>query len=92
MVSFQRIPKFISNHVNNDLASALAGNTISLVARFLCAPYLQSGELVELFPELPRKQWTGYVYRPQRSVPPPRVKLVFDLLAEILAGKLSDKG
>lgn len=85
-------PKFISNHVNNDLASALAGNTISLVARFLCAPNLQSGELVELFPELPRKQWTGYVYRPQRSVTHPRVKLVFDLLAEILAGKLNDNG
>ncbi|MBN6066568.1 LysR family transcriptional regulator [Aggregatibacter actinomycetemcomitans] len=84
-------PRFTGNHVNDDLASALAGNTIALVARFLCKPYLARGKLVELFPELPRKQWTAYVYRPQRSVTHPRVKLVFDWLAEILAEKLGEK-
>lgn len=81
-------PKFTGNHINDDLASVLAGNTISLVARFLCEPYFKSGELVELFPGLPRKQWTAYVYRPQRNVTHPRVKLVFDWLVEILVEKL----
>lgn len=82
-------PRFTGNHVNDDLASALAGNTISLVARFLCAPYLESGELVELLPELPRRQWMAYVYRPQRSITHPRVKRVFDWLVEIMDGKLN---
>ncbi|WP_373746260.1 hypothetical protein [Neisseria dentiae] len=57
----------------------------ALLARLLCREHLQSGALVELFADAPRKQWTAYVYRPQRNITHPRVKRVFDLLAQCLA-------
>jgi DNA-binding transcriptional LysR family regulator len=57
-------------------------------ARVMCHPYLAGGELIELFPDMPRKQWTAYIYRPQRNITPPRVKLVFDLLGDILKERL----
>lgn len=81
-------PKFISNAMGNELITALHGQAFACLPRLMCRPYLQSGELVELFPEMERKQWIAYVYRPSRNVVHPRVKLVFDWLAESLAAKL----
>lgn len=81
-------PKFLSNSMENELVSVLKAQTFACLPRLMCRPYLATGELVELFPELERKQWTAYVYRPQRSVTHPRVKLVFDVLADCLTEKL----
>lgn len=83
-------PKFTTTHIDYEITAALSAQTIACLPRFACRPYFATGELVELFPELPRKQWTAYVYRPQRSVTHPRVKLVFDWLVEILAEKLGN--
>lgn len=81
-------PKFVSNHMENELIGVLKGQAFGCLPRLMCQPYLLTGELVELFPEMERKQWIAYVYRPQRTVTHPRVKLVFDMLAEILERKL----
>lgn len=75
-------PKFTATHIAHEIVATIQAQAIACLPRFACKPYLASGELVELFPEIPRKQWTGYVYRPQRTVTHPRVKLVFDWLAE----------
>lgn len=82
-------PKFISQNMVDELITALKGQTIACLSRRMCQPYLQSDELVELFADLPRKEWTAYVYRPQRNVTPPRVKFVFDALVNILQQRLS---
>lgn len=56
-----------------------------------CHTYLSSSELVELFPELPHKQSMAYVYRPQRNIIHPRVKLVCEWLMESVAEVLEVK-
>ena len=50
----------------------------------MVAPYLLSGELVELFAEVPKIRCPVSIYRSQRVVTPVRVKVEFVLLAEIL--------
>ena len=60
-----------------------------LLLDWLCRPYLENGELVELLPDLPRTAWPVYVYRPQRTVTPLRVKVVFDTLAALLQERLA---
>jgi len=75
-------PKFTATHISHETAAALLAQTIACLPCFACHTYLSSGELVELFPEIPHKQWTAYVYRPQRNITHPRVKLVFEWLTE----------
>lgn len=82
-------PKFMANNMNDELVTVLQGQTIACLPRLMCRDYLTSGELVEIFSEWERKQWSAYVYRPQRNITHPRVKLVFDTLAEILSKHLS---
>ena len=67
------------------LFAVFSVKTLTSKKCFACHTYLSSSKLVKLFPELPRKQWTAYVYRPQRNITHPRVKLVFDWLAESVA-------
>ena len=78
-------PKFTATHMAHEITAALQAQTIACLPRFACRHHLANGGLVELFPELPRKQWAVYVYRPQRNITHPRVKLVFDWLAESTA-------
>lgn len=66
------------------LFAVFSVKTFTSKKRFTCYTYLSSSKLVKLFPELPRKQWTVYVSRPQRNITPPRVKPVFDWLIESL--------
>lgn len=81
-------PRFVSNRMEYELQTVLQAQTFACLPRLMCQPYLETGELIEIFPEMSRKQWTAYVYRPQQSVTHPRVKLVFDLLVEIVQQKL----
>lgn len=81
-------PKLMSNSMNDGLIAALSGLTVGCLSRQMCRPYLQTGELVEIFPKIKRKQWTCYVYRPSQNVVHPRIKMVFDWLCEIMGEKL----
>lgn len=81
-------PKFITQNMSDELLTALKGQAIACLSRLMCKPYLERGELVELFADLPRKQWTGYVYRPHYQVVPARVRLVFDELSDIVESVL----
>ncbi|WP_416191244.1 LysR family transcriptional regulator [Neisseria sp. CCUG12390] len=82
-------PVFVSNTVQNTLAAARSGRAVAYVLDWLCEPYLRNGELVELLPDIRKQQWTAYLYRPQRSVTPTRVRVVFEMLAEILAARFN---
>ena len=84
---FPAKPVCIGNTVHNTLAAARSGRAVAYVLDWLCEPYLRQGELVELLPDIPKQQWSAYLYRPQRSVTPTRVRVVFDMLAEILAAR-----
>lgn len=84
-------PRLLTTRMENELIAALAGQTIACLPRLLCRAHLASGSLTELFADAPRKQWTAYVYRPQRNVTHPRVKRVFDLLAQCLARHVSPR-
>ncbi|MBH5328452.1 LysR family transcriptional regulator [Eikenella sp. S3360] len=81
---FPKNIRFVSDDPENELAAVLSGNVAAYLPDYLCRPYLQNGELVELFPDIPRRPWQLYVYRPQRTVTSVRVLKVFDWLTEIL--------
>lgn len=82
-------PKMMSNAMANELMVALSGHTFACLPRLMCRPYLGRGELVEIFPKIKRKQWTCYIYRPSQNVVHPRIKLVFEWLAEIMQNRLA---
>ncbi len=75
--------------MENELVGVLKGQAFGCLPRLMCQPYLLTGELVELFPKIKRKQWIAYVYRPGRTVTPPRIRFMFDTLAQILERKLA---
>ena len=68
----------------NELAAALTGSVAAYIPEHLCRIHLQNGELLELFPEIPRRPWQLYIYRLQRTVTSGRVLKVFDWLTEML--------
>ncbi|MDO4997451.1 MAG: LysR family transcriptional regulator [Neisseria sp.] len=76
--------KFVCDNLSDQLAAVRSGQAVGLLPKKLCQPYLQSGELIELFADLPRKHWDAYVYRQATTVTPPRVKWAFDTLSEIV--------
>ncbi|WP_133545046.1 LysR substrate-binding domain-containing protein [Mesocricetibacter intestinalis] len=78
-------PYFAGNNLHSHLLAALSGCCVAFLHDLACEPYLAKGELIELFPELPRTRWGVYIYRPQCQITHPRIKLVFDLLVELLA-------
>ena len=81
---FPKNIRFITDDPANELAAALAGSVAAYIPEHLCRIHLQNGELVELFPEIPRRPWQLYIYRPQRTVTSGRVLKVFDWLTEVL--------
>lgn len=77
-------PHFVSNDIYAEIQATLAGRVVSQLVDYLIEPYLKSGRLVKLFPQLSMPEWELYLYRPYQTVTSARVKFVFDELAEIL--------
>ncbi|SMB88995.1 DNA-binding transcriptional regulator, LysR family [Pasteurella testudinis DSM 23072] len=75
---------FSTSDIHHNLQAARAGTAAVQLLEWACQPYLDSGELVELLPDLPKIHWPLYLYRPHRNVTPARVTLVFELLLGIL--------
>ncbi|MGX2950726.1 LysR family transcriptional regulator [Ursidibacter sp. B-7004-1] len=75
---------FISTDPMAELDAALTGRTIAQLSDLVCRPYLERGELVQLFQDNPSPVWQIYLYRPYQTITPKRVIKVFDLLEEIL--------
>ncbi|ADU72928.1 LysR family transcriptional regulator [Pantoea sp. At-9b] len=77
-------PAFIATDISSELSAALSGRTYSQLADITVRPYLQRGELVNILPEYNFQAWQLYIFRPHQPLLPARVRLVFDLLTQIL--------
>lgn len=81
---FPAQPSFIAADIGSELSAALAGRTFSQLADISVRPFVQRGELVNVLPELNYQPWQLYIFRPHQPLLPARVRLVFDLLNQIL--------
>jgi len=77
-------PSFVAADIASELSAALAGRTYSQLPDIKVRPYLQRGELVNVLPEFNFQPWQLYLFRPHQPLIPARIRLVFDLLAQIL--------
>lgn len=77
-------PTFIAADISSELSAALAGRTYSQLADITVRSYLQRGELVNILPEYNFEAWQLYLFRPHQPLLPARIRLVFDLLTQIL--------
>ncbi|AOF52818.1 LysR family transcriptional regulator [Rodentibacter caecimuris] len=75
---------FQSNNIYSKLQVVLQGSAVGLVSDFIAQPYLQTGELHQLFPEIKIQKWQLFLYRPYETVTPKRVLKVFEELERIL--------
>lgn len=81
---FPKKVRFVTDDAYSELNATLSGLVCSLMADYLCNKHIASGNLEELFPEIPRKSWQMYLYRPQQTITAPHVLQVFDWLTTIL--------
>ena len=79
---------FFASDVQSELQSALAGRSCSYLINSVCDPYLENGQLVELFPEIEKQKWQLYLYRPYQTIVAERVIWVYNKLKEILLAKM----
>ena len=64
---------FLSTDLYGYLQAVLQGKSAGMLSDFLCEPYLKSGRLVRLFPEVEIQKWQLFLYHPYETVTPPRV-------------------
>lgn len=77
-------PTLIADNADMEIGAALAGVAFAQLADYMAAPYIASGELVQVLQDEEPPAWGLYVYRPQRGPIPGRVRAVFDeLLAAV---------
>ncbi|SUT88245.1 LysR-type transcriptional regulator [Actinobacillus ureae] len=75
---------FITTDIYSELKAVLAGRTVAHISSKICKPYIENGQLVQLFLEQQFEKWQLYLYRPYQPITSPRVLKVFDLLTEIM--------
>ncbi len=78
-------PVFITDDPEAELAAVLAGIGYGQLADFLCAEYINRGQLIPVLELQAPSPWGIYVYRPQRGPVAERVRIVFDFLVDILS-------
>lgn len=77
-------PRFIAATADMEIAATLSGRVFSHLADHIALPYIKRGELVSVLDEHAVYPWELFVYRTPKPFTPPRVKKVFQWLAEIL--------
>ncbi len=82
-------PAFITNDPETELETALAGVGYAQIPSFMAAPYLADGRLIQVLETYKPEPWDLYIYRPQRSPTPQRIRLIYDQLLEVISN--SDK-
>lgn len=81
---FPAKPAVVTNDIGSELAAALSGRTCSQLPDITVRPYLQRGELINLFPEMNDSPYKLYIFRPHQPLVPMRIRVVFDNLTKIL--------
>lgn len=84
-------PTFTAADISSELSAALSGRTYSQLADITVRPYLQRGELVNILPEYNFQAWQLYIFRPHQPLLPARIRLVFDLLTQILMDQFHEQ-
>nr|WP_314741670.1 LysR family transcriptional regulator [uncultured Haemophilus sp.] len=75
---------FQSTDIYSGLQAVLQGKGVGMVSDFIAKPYLQAGELRQLFADVEIQKWQLFLYRPYETITPPRVLKVFEVLEGIL--------
>ncbi|CAM2155517.1 HTH-type transcriptional regulator PgrR [Pararobbsia alpina] len=83
-------PVFVTDDPETECEAVVAGIGIGQLPGHLALPLIREGRLVSILEELRPEPSTIYVYRPHRAPVPPRIRLVFDALCEIMAACESD--
>jgi len=73
-------PKILSNQMISMLTMAVAGNGISFVPKYLCQPYLESGELVRILPEWSSPPVMASIITPLAPSSSGRIKVTVDAI------------
>jgi DNA-binding transcriptional LysR family regulator len=82
VVTVRPRPRFSADNGEALMAAALKGLGIFLAPDFLAAPYLQTGELVEVLSDCPSPEGGLYVVRPPGDHVPRKIRVLTDLLVE----------
>ena len=77
-------PAFITDDPETECEAVVAGIGFAQLPAHLTTPLIRNGLLVSLLENLQPAPSTLYVYRPQRTPVPARIRLIFDALCEIL--------
>jgi DNA-binding transcriptional LysR family regulator len=75
-------PRFSADNAEALMTATLKGLGIFLAPDFLAAPYLQTGELVEVLSQYPSPEGGLYVVRPPGDHVPRKIRVLTDLLVE----------
>lgn len=78
-------PAFMSNDPEIELEAIVNGVGFSQVGGPMVRDLIKSGKLVQVMEDFTTDAWNLYVYRPQRTPVPKRIRLVFDHLVEVLS-------
>lgn len=71
-------PVLIADNAEVEMGAALSGLGFAQLADYMAAPYIASGELVQVLENEEPPPWGLFVYRPQSGPVPQRVRAVFD--------------
>ncbi|AAU38037.1 unknown [[Mannheimia] succiniciproducens MBEL55E] len=77
-------PTVVVSNIKTLLLAVLSGRIFAPVMQHDCQPYLDSGELEIVFPNLESQMWGIYLYRPYQTITPKRVLVVFEILERLL--------
>lgn len=80
-------PSFVTNDTDIELDALFSGLGFGQAGGPMIRSHLETGKLIEVLEDHTTDSWNLYVYRPQRSPVPKRVRLVFDHLIESLSNK-----
>ncbi|XGI80473.1 substrate binding domain-containing protein [Enterobacter hormaechei] len=79
-------PRFITDDLEAEFNAVLNGVGFGYMPGFLALPYLKNGQLIRFMEYETISNWGLYLYRPQRGPTSLRIRMLFDYLADILAG------
>ncbi len=75
--------QIVLNDAGAILAALLAGVGVARALDFTVAPFLATGELVEILPECNQFPWPAYVYYPRRAYPSPAVQAFVTFVSDL---------
>jgi DNA-binding transcriptional LysR family regulator len=75
---------FVTDDPESECEAVLAGLGFGQLPGYLAIPHLRSGRLRPVLVDAAPDPWTIYVYRPQRTPVPSRVRLMYEALIELL--------